>query len=670
MRTTLILILACACLPLRAETSDAAKAFGARPSVSNLTLSPNGETVAYIAPGDGPGSKVFTINLVGAKTVRPVMVSDGKPLVIRRCDWVSNDRLACTLSAIVRDPNAGLAPITRMIAVNADGSNIKVLSNQLHTYSRGYLLRGGEVIDWLPDQDGAVLMTRQYLPDSHTGSHVGSDKEGLGVDLVDTRTLKAKEVEQASRDAIDYISDGRGNVRVMALRQANGSGQDSPTTVYEYRTPGSRDWKRLSAWDADTREGFYPQAVDPTLNIAYGFKKKDGRLALYSMSLDGSLHEELVFAHPEVDVDELIQIGRRQRVVGVSYATEKRNVQYFAPDIGALLTSLHKAIPQEAGLNITGSSVDENTMLVFAGGDTDPGVYYLFDRKARRLETFLVVRGELEGVKLAKVKPVSYPVADGVAIPAYLTLPPGQDTAKGLPAIVMPHGGPSARDEWGFDWLAQYFASQGFAVLQPNFRGSSGYGDAWFEKNGFRSWNIAIGDINAGARWLVSQGVADPNKLAIVGWSYGGYAALQSAVVDPGLFKAVVAIAPVTDLDMLKEEHRGWSSFNSVSEYVGSGPHVHEGSPALHADKFVAPVLMFHGAFDRNVSIAESKRMAAQLTAAGKPNKLVTWEDLDHQLNDSGARATMLRTSNEFIRQTLGLGADLAGTTPAARSPE
>jgi dipeptidyl aminopeptidase/acylaminoacyl peptidase len=661
MRIALTLMLLGASLVLQwvhaaQPTLDAAKAFGARPSVSNLTLSPNGESVAYIAPDDGPGYRVFTINLVGKQTRHLVMVSDGKPMHIRRCDWVSNDRLVCMLSAIVRDPIVGLAPVTRVIAINADGSNLKVLSNQIKTYSRGFLLRGGEVIDWLPDQDGAVLMTRQYVPDTHLGSRTGSDQEGLGVDMVDTRTLKIKQVELPRREALDYISDGRGNVRVMALRQTHGEDQDKPTLIYEYRTPGSRDWQKLSEWNSITRDGFAPEAVDPTLNVAYGFKKKDGRLALYSLSLDGSLHEELIFAHPEVDVDNLIRIGRRRRAVGVSYATDKRVAHYFAQDINALLASLRKALPQQPQVHVTESSVDENTMLVLAGGDTDPGVYYILDRKARHMETFLVVRSELEGVKLANVKPVSYPAADGVMIPGYLTLPPGMETAKGLPAIVMPHGGPADRDEWGFDWLPQYFASRGFAVLQPNFRGSSGYGDAWFEKNGFQSWEIAIGDVDAGGRWLVSQGIADPGKLAIVGWSYGGYAALQSAVVDPGLFKAVVAIAPVTDLGMLVEEHRGWSNFALVSQYVGSGPHLHAGSPAEHADKFAAPVLMFHGTFDRNVNIEESKHMAARLAAAGKTNKLVTWEDLDHQLDDSGARAEMLRTSDEFICTALGIG--------------
>jgi len=220
---------------------------------------------------------------------------------------------------------------------------------------------------------------------------------------------------------------------------------------------------------------------------------------------------------------------------------------------------------------------------------------------------------------------------------------------------VLPHGGPSERDEWGFDWLPQFFAARGFAVLQPNFRGSSGYGDAWFQKNGFKSWPIAIGDVLDGGRWLVHEKIADPAKLAIVGWSYGGYAALQSAVVDSTVFKAVVAIAPVTDLPALKEQHRYWSDFELVSGFVGDGTTMHEGSPIEHADKIKVPVLLFHAGHDANVSIAQSKSMAARLKAVGGNCELVTWDDLDHQLDDSDARAQMLSKSDQFLREVLRL---------------
>jgi dipeptidyl aminopeptidase/acylaminoacyl peptidase len=153
----------------------------------------------------------------------------------------------------------------------------------------------------------------------------------------------------------------------------------------------------------------------------------------------------------------------------------------------------------------------------------------------------------------------------------------------------------------------------------------------------------------------VSQGIANPAKLAIFGWSYGGYAALQSAVVDPDLFKAIVAVAPATDLAKLKEESLYWSNYRTVQKIVGSGPHTEEGSPARHADRFRAPVLLFHGDLDNNVSVHQSRLMADKLESAGKSVELNIFKGLDHHLEDSVARAEMLSKSEAFLRKALGM---------------
>jgi dipeptidyl aminopeptidase/acylaminoacyl peptidase len=178
----------------------------------------------------------------------------------------------------------------------------------------------------------------------------------------------------------------------------------------------------------------------------------------------------------------------------------------------------------------------------------------------------------------------------------------------------------------------------------------AGYGDEWFQKNGFQSWRIAIGDVVDAGRWLVTQGIADPKRLGIFGWSYGGYAALQSAVVAPDLFKAVIAVAPVTDFAALKEERRNWSDFSTVSTYIGNGPHIREGSPAQNAASITAPVLLFHGTLDRNVRYTESTLMQSKLRAANRQVELVTFDGLDHGLEDSAARATLLQRSDAFFR--------------------
>lgn len=630
---------------------DAAAAFGARPSVRDLTLSPDGRSLAWIAPGRGQGSIVYTLSLDQEMKPKPAVAASGNPERLESCGWVSNDRLVCDIYLLMPDAQFGVLPYSRVVAVNIDGSNLKVLSNKQTMRTHRLMLSGGEVIDWLPQTDASVLMTREYSANDQTGSHLGSSQSGLGVDEIDTRTLKSHRVEPPRPEAIDYISDGRGHVRIVANEEATGRGITG-VIAYSFHPQGSQELLPLSTFQTKDDSGFAPSAVDPDSNLAYGLKKLDGRMALYSVALDAGRAEQLVYANPRVDIAGLITLGRQHRVVGASYVTEFRHAEYFAPDVKSLVESLTRAL--RVAPHVVGASADESRLLVQTSTDVDPGVYYLFDKKSHQLQTLFVVRNQLEGVKLAAVKPLTYAAADGTQVPGYLTLPPGIESLKGLPAIVMPHGGPSARDVWGFDWLAQFFANRGFAVLQPNFRGSSGYGDRWFADNGFRSWKLAIGDVLDGGRWLVSQGAA-ADKLAIVGWSYGGYAALQSAAEDPALFKAVVAIAPVTDLNLLKEEHRRFTDFEYISEFVGEGPHVREGSPAQRADRFRAPVLLFHGTLDRNVSLEQSQRMESALKSAGARVTLVTFEGLDHQLEDSDARALMLSRSEKFLREALGL---------------
>lgn len=639
---------------VKAETPaafDAAHAFGARPSVFGLSLSPDGTSVAYVTPIKGQGGALVVGHFDKEFKEKPIMAADGKPFRLEGCHWVSNQRLVCLMYGIIPDPVGvgGLLPVSRWMAVNADGSNMQTLAARRNEFSRGYFLHDGDIIDYLPDEEGAVLMSRRYTPDAHAGSHIGSEKEGLGVDWLDTRNLAVRNIIAPHPDAFEYLSDGRGTVRVMGMVE-RAAGYDSGKLNYFYRPVDSTAWRKLSQYNEHDRSGFEPVAVDHDLNVAYGFRRTDGRLSVYTIKLDDSLEEHLVYSRPDVDVSGLLQIGRRQRVVGASYVTDRRQLEVFEPEIKQLLTSLSRALPKQPLLRVSDSNLDESKLLIVAGSDNDPGVYYLFDRKSRHLDTFLVLRDELEGIKLANVRAVTYPADDGVMVPGYLTLPPGREDAHGLPAIVLPHGGPSARDQWGFDWLSQYFAYRGYAVLQPEFRGSAGYGDAWFQQNGFRSWRIAIGDVLSAGRWLVKEGIADPARLGIVGWSYGGYAALQSNVVDPTLFKAAVAIAPVTDLSALVEERRHWSDFELVKQFVGEGPHTREASPIENVSSFKIPILLFHGTLDRNVGYRQSERLAEKLKSAGVHVELVTFKDLDHQLEDSAARTEMLRRSDEFLQ--------------------
>jgi dipeptidyl aminopeptidase/acylaminoacyl peptidase len=635
--------------------SDAATRFGAREDVQQISLSPDGKRVAIVQASPGRGMALL-IASPDTGAVQIVLRASGDPDRLTSCRWATTDRLTCRISMIV-DNGTNKLSYSRIIAVDADGKNLKLLLNRTTSRALGVAQNGGEVIDWQTgQQDASVLMTQVYIPEGTTNTHMASTREGLGVDRVDTASLKRTSVEPPLRDAVDYISDGHGEIRILATRGSDGQGYDKNSVHYQYRAKGSRSWHPLSTvtYNGTMSVGFVPVAVDSQRDVAFGFDAVNGHTALFSMALDGSGKREQVLARSDVDVDGLVSIGRQGRVVGASFVTDKRQVEFFDPALTKLAASLSKALPGLPLVSIVDASADEGRLLLFAGSDTDPGHYYVFDKTTHGLNEVLPVRPQLANIALSPVKPISYPAADGTMIPGYLTLPPG-GTGKNLPAIVMPHGGPDARDEWGFDWLAQFFAHRGYAVLQPNFRGSTGYGEAYFAKNGFQSWQVAIGDVTDGGRWLARQGIADPAKLAIVGWSYGGYAALQSSVVDPALFKAVVAIAPVTDLETLRTEHSDFTDFYAVDAQIGHGPHIRAGSPAQNAARFVAPVLMFHGDIDQNVAIGESRLMASRLKSAGKLVELVEYHHLAHQLDDSIVRAEMLDKMDAFLRTSLHL---------------
>jgi dipeptidyl aminopeptidase/acylaminoacyl peptidase len=496
-------------------------------------------------------------------------------------------------------------------------------------------------------------MQRSYIGENiRPGSHLGDTRQGLGVDRIDLATLKSAPVELPRQDADSYMTDGLGNVRIMTDEET--TDQDLTGLIhFKFRKPGSKDWIPFTQYDVRTKIGTIPIAVEAQSNSAFVLQKLNGRDALYRFSLDGSGARTLIASNPQVDIDDVVRIGRGQRVIGYTYATEGREVVYFDPEFQKLSTALSGALAGNPAITFEGASADGSKLIVLASSDTNPGVFYLFDKATKHLDEIAPIRPELEGRTLAEVRPVQIPAGDGAEIPGYLTLPPGSN-GKNLPAVVLPHGGPSARDEWGFDWLAQFLAARGYAVIQPNFRGSTGYGEQWEGANGFKDWQKAMADIAASAHYLANRGIADPNRIAILGWSYGGYAALQSAVVYPDLYKAVVAIAPVTDLSLLKDQANNFSNYELVADQIGGGANLEAGSPARHADAIKAPVLLVHGDLDGTVGIAQSDKMLDALHARGKKADLLTFKGLDHQLADSNARTEMLTRIGEFLDGAIG----------------
>ncbi|WP_404712733.1 alpha/beta hydrolase family protein [Sphingomonas sp. MMS24-J13] len=616
-----------------------------REQVRGIELSPDGKHAVFISPGTGHESYVIVID-AQTQALKVVGCGNSDNADVVACGWSSDTRLVCKYAGTLFGQGAPI-PFTRTIAIDLDGKNHVYLGRRPGSDATRISQFDGDIVDWGPG-DGKVLMTRDYVPNG--GGSAGFD--GIGIDRVDTVTGRGTNIERPNTVVGWFLSDGQGNIRIRATPDRDGGGNLLGSTTYTYRQQGDTSWKPFSKVGRDGKN-FRPLAVDGARNLAYAVRSLEGRDALYSVALDGSFKADLVASHKDVDIDDVVTIGRHGRVIGDYYETDQPQVDYFDPAYKALGAALSRALPKTPLIRLLSASADEQKLIVWAGSDVDPGHYFILDRTTRRMDPLVDARIGIDDLTMAPQNSMTFKAADGTVIPAYLTLPPGKTEAKGLPAIVMPHGGPSLRDSWGFDWLVQFFAQRGYAVIQPQYRGSAGYGDAFFRNNAFHDWEVAMGDVRDAGRWLVSEGKADPAKLAIVGWSYGGYAALQVSAVEPGLFKAIVAVAPVTDLGMQKAAARDYTDADIVAQQIGSGDIVSKGSPARHADRIGVPVLMFHGDHDTNVQVDQSKAMDKALKRAGKDSTLVIFPGLDHQLDDSDVRAKMLDQADRFLRTAM-----------------
>ena len=646
----------CLAVPVAAETpEETAARFGIRQSVLDVALSPSGTKIAYIAAGPEHSEVLNVVDLKAGDGIKTIISNTEQAGDLSDCEWATDTRLVCEIYGMAERSDGVLLPFTRMFAINADGSDVKQLTERNSSRALSFRQDGGSVIAYdIAGEPGRILMTREYVKDRTIGTRLANDKEGMGVEQIDVESGRSRSVEQPDPFATRYVADETGEIRLRVRSLRDASGLLTGERVFLYRKQGETRWDTLESITIDGRpiEDFSPVAVDGKRNVAYGYESIGGYFALVEVPLDGTGAGKVVMRRGDVDVGSLIRIGRQQRVVGAAFATEKRAIQYFDAELAALADALGAALPGDPLVDIVSASADESKLLLIASSDTNPGTVYLYDKASRQLAQLLAMREYLVDRPLAKMTSVSFPAADGTMIPGYLTLPQGGE-GKNLPAIVLPHGGPSSHDTWGFDWLPQFFAARGYAVLQPNYRGSTGYGEDWYGKNGFKAWDVAIGDVNDAGRWLVSQGIAKPEALAIVGWSYGGYAALQSQVVDPDLYKAVVAIAPVTDLTMLREDARYYTNRRLVSDFIGQGAHVEAGSPLRHADAFKSPVLLFHGDRDLNVDVRHSRAMADRLKDAGKNVSYTEYDGLQHALDDSKVRTEMLTSIDRFLSGAL-----------------
>jgi dipeptidyl aminopeptidase/acylaminoacyl peptidase len=407
----------------------------------------------------------------------------------------------------------------------------------------------------------------------------------------------------------------------------------------------------------------FREAVNPQF---YTFDNKNlyavsniGRDKAAVVTIDPTNGKELekLYENPEVDIDALVYSKKRKVVAFAVYNTAKIERKFFDAQSEAMFKTLAEKLP---GYEVDVSAHDkaEEKFIVVASNDRTPGTRNLFDLKSGSLTKLVEVAPWLKETELAPMKPIQYQSRDGLTINGYLTLPLGRE-AKNLPVVINPHGGPWARDTWGFNPEVQFLANRGYAVLQMNFRGSTGYGRKFWEAS-FKQWGQKMqDDITDGVQWLIKQGIADPKRIAIYGGSYGGYATLAGVTFTPDLYAAAVDYVGVANMfTFLKTIPPYWKPFlDMFHEMVGDPEKDKEMmtkvSPVMHADKIKTPLFVAQGAHDPRVNKAESDQMVEALKKRGVDVEYMVKDNEGHGFHNEENRFDFYEAMEKFLGKHL-----------------
>ncbi|MGX5714171.1 alpha/beta hydrolase family protein [Sphingopyxis terrae subsp. ummariensis] len=433
------------------------------------------------------------------------------------------------------------------------------------------------------------------------------------------------------RDPVwEWYADDAGIVRI-GIGWANGK------LRFYYRRAESDSFELVAAVRPDDDDAIFDIArVVAGSDDGYVLSdEKTGRQALYRFNYRTRELGELVYGDERYDIDDYWLNTAGTALEGLSYTDDRDRVVWFDAETKKTQLRIDKAIPDQQAW-VRSRSRDGARMLVFGTAPNDPGLYYLFDRTTNEMAILGERQKALSPALLASAKAVTYTARDGTVIPAYLTLPIGRE-AKGLPLIIYPHGGPyGVRDKLEYDAQTQFLANRGYAVLQPNYRGSSGYGTAFTDAGRGQIGAKMQDDLDDGMDWLVKDGIVDKRRVCVVGASYGGYAALWAAIRNPERYRCAASFAGVTDwAAMLKYDRRFFTKSGRASweaRVTGDASlDLDEVSPVMQAARLTRPVLIAHGDADSVVPISQTKKFLAALKAAGNSNfEYVVYKDEGH----------------------------------------
>ncbi|MGX4643316.1 prolyl oligopeptidase family serine peptidase [Massilia sp. SYSU DXS3249] len=589
-------------------------------------LSPDGRAIA--ARGSASGQRDYLV-VVDLETNKGKIVASYSDADVSAFQWVNGNRLLFTVdNRKVAPGDHDYAP--GLFAVNRDGSDLIQLAETgvERTSQRTGQRTGRRLLPWhtfmLSErgaQDSEYVYVRNVIWDA------GYKKNRTALLRLNTVTGQVQDVSRPKEDVHTWMLDYKGEPRIAV-------GAKEDTGTIHYLDPETKDWRKLASYKLyGNNENIEPLAFGPDGRLYVAARRGRDTSAVYTMDLaTGQLSAEPLVNLAGYDFDGDI-LTSREKVLGMRFTTDAESVEWFDPGMKAVQETVDKLLPATVNL-VSAPPQHAKTpwLLVRAYSDAIPSTYYLFNRDTRLLNKVGETYPGIEPQRMARQQAVSYKARDGMNIPALLTIPAGVKPA-GLPLVVLVHGGPWVRGStWGWDRESQFLASRGYAVLEPSFRGTTGFGAAHY-KAGFKQWGLAMqNDLADGVRWAIDKGYVDPNRVCIAGASYGGYATLMGLVNDPDLYKCGVNWVGVSDINLMyssanhnndmSDEWKRYGMPEMIGDRVTDAAQLKATSPIEQAARIKAPLLLAYGGVDQRVPIDHGTKFYA---AVKRTNPNVEW---------------------------------------------
>jgi len=568
--------------------------------------------------------------------------------------WASNDRLLIQLTHWYLDKRWRWYRHVRLIAVDIDGSNIETLfsTNMYNEKSTVDDL----ILHTLPEEPDHILVTA-----SENG------RTAPAVYKLDIYTGE-KELILEGRDGVtNWWTDSDGEIRLGV-----GSKKDKFNLVA--RLKGANEWIALHNNELFEDGRFFPLAFDfDGRSIFVRSAVSNGRFAIYRMDLQTGKLSEKLFEHGNVDARNIEVSNKRKKLLAVTYVEDKLKRKFFDKAYEKLHKLVERALPGRSTY-VLSKTQDDRYLLVYSESDRYPGAIYRLDSQTGEMLELGEMNTSINPAMMSKTKRINYFAQDGLEIPAYITIPRGVD-AKNLPAVLLPHGGPRSRNEIEYDKVVQFLASRGYVVIQPNYRGSTGYSYE-FQTLGYGEWGAAMRtDIEDAVDHLVDEGIVDEDRVCVMGQSaYGSYTALISAIKSPDRFRCAVAISPITDLVKYVSKTNKYDGKGAAYRIKGDrkSKEIKALSPLHTVKQLTVPLLIYYGDEDRTTDKKTFAKFEKALKKAGKKYDLMRNETGGHGLGKPKERTQFYRKLEAFLKAHIGEGIvqQYEKKTASANTPE